>query len=200
MAQIEFSPSILTRPVYAPLVSQGAAPALMIADAAGAAALVDLAEQDRSVMDKAHVICIAPPDEDVAALTKAEPKQLYTSPSFDAALERIHKALADATMGTQLYLAGSEGLIGCVVAEALASGFPSGAIQSEHRGSIARRMQCVHCKGITEDVTTDPFTCSHCGLTLFVRDHFSRRLGAFQGVCVDAETPGVVPQTEEIRP
>lgn len=68
----------------------------------------------------------------------------------------------------------------------------------EHRGSIARRMQCVHCKGITEDVTTDPFTCAHCGLTLFVRDHFSRRLGVFQGVCVDAETPGVVPETVEI--
>ena len=103
-------------------------------------------------------------------------------------------------MGFQLYLAGTEGLIGQVTAEALAAGLPGDAIQSEHRGSIARRMQCVHCKGITENVATDPFVCAHCGLTLFVRDHYSRRLGAFQGVCVDAETPGVVPPTEEIRP
>lgn len=103
-------------------------------------------------------------------------------------------------MGTQLYLAGSEGLMGAVAAVALAAGLPLDAMQMEHRGSLARRMQCVHCKGITEDVTTDPFTCSHCGLTLFVRDHFSRRLGAFQGVCVDAETPGIVPPSQEIRP
>ena len=34
---------------------------------------------------------------------------------------------------------------------------------------------------------------------LFVRDHFSRRLGAFQGVCIDAETPGDVPEPVEIR-
>ena len=103
-------------------------------------------------------------------------------------------------MGTQLYLAGSEGLIGQVSALAMQAGLPLDAIQAEHRGPIGRRMQCVHCKGITEDVTTDPFTCSHCGLTLFVRDHFSRRLGVFQGVCVDAETPGEIPQTVEIQP
>jgi predicted RNA-binding Zn-ribbon protein involved in translation (DUF1610 family) len=54
-------------------------------------------------------------------------------------------------------------------------------------------MQCVHCKGITEDVATDPFQCSHCGLNLFVRDHYSRRLAAYQGVCIDAEDPGNVP-------
>ena len=41
--------------------------------------------------------------------------------------------------------------------------------------------------------------CPGCGRSLFVRDHFSRRLGAFQGVCVDAETPGDVPEAVEIR-
>ena len=63
----------------------------------------------------------------------------------------------------------------------------------EHRGSFARRVQCVHCKGITENVALDPFQCSHCGLNLFVRDHYSRRLAAFQGVNIDAEDPGSVP-------
>ena len=57
-----------------------------------------------------------------------------------------------------------------------------------------RRVQCVHCKGITENVSTDPFVCSHCGLNLFVRDHYSRRLAAFQGVNIDAEDPGQVPE------
>jgi DNA-directed RNA polymerase subunit RPC12/RpoP len=54
-------------------------------------------------------------------------------------------------------------------------------------------VQCVHCKGITENVTTQPVTCAHCGLLLFVRDHYSRRLAAFQGVCINAEDPSEVP-------
>ncbi len=68
----------------------------------------------------------------------------------------------------------------------------------EHRGSAKRRVQCVHCKGFTEDVTTNPVHCAHCGLNLLVRDHYSRRLGAFQGVCIDAEVPGEAPAVEEI--
>jgi len=53
-------------------------------------------------------------------------------------------------------------------------------------------------KGITEDVISDPFVCSHCGLNLFVRDHYSRRLAAFQGVCIDAEDPGNIPDSVEL--
>ena len=76
---------------------------------------------------------------------------------------------------------------------ALEAGIDHTSMQTEHRGSEARRVQCVHCKGITETVTTQPVTCAHCGLTLLVRDHYSRRIAAFQGVCIDAEEPGVVP-------
>jgi DNA-directed RNA polymerase subunit RPC12/RpoP len=61
-----------------------------------------------------------------------------------------------------------------------------------------RRVQCVHCKGFTENVTTNPVKCTHCSLTLMVRDHYSRRLAAFQGVCVDAEVPGEVPEMEAL--
>ena len=90
-------------------------------------------------------------------------------------------------MGLRVYLAGTEGLIGQAMQAALEAGIDHTSIQTEHRGSLARRMQCVHCKGITEDVTTQPATCSHCGLLLLVRDHYSRRLAAFQGVCINAE-------------
>jgi hypothetical protein len=79
---------------------------------------------------------------------------------------------------------------------ALEEGIDFGSIVTEHRGSEARRVQCVHCKGITDNVTTQPFICSHCGLTLLVRDHYSRRLAAFQGVCIDAEEPGSAPPPE----
>ncbi|WP_417262553.1 dimethylamine monooxygenase subunit DmmA family protein [Celeribacter sp.] len=196
MPKTEFSPSIESRPTYAGLVSQGAAPAIMVADEAGAQALTDLAASDTSVMDHAHVVLVGCA---ATALGDVKPVALHEAPDFDAATPLVTQLLNTARMGTQLYLAGSEGLIGHVSALAFAAGMPLGEVQMEHRGSIARRMQCVHCKGITEDVTTDPFTCAHCGLTLFVRDHFSRRLGVFQGVCVDAETPGVVPETVEIQ-
>ena len=101
-------------------------------------------------------------------------------------------------MGLQLYLTGTEGLMGQAQRDAMNAGIPHTAIQTEHRGSVGRRMQCVHCKGITEDVIVDPFVCAHCGLNLFVRDHYSRRLAAFQGVCIDAEDPGNVPPSVEL--
>lgn len=199
MPNTEFTPSIDSRPTYAGLVSQGAVPGIMVADEAGAGALIDLATCDASVMDRAHVVLVGGAETALARIKTFAPYALHGAPDLDAATPIIDRLLSDARMGTQLYLAGSEGLIGFVAARATAAGLPLEDIQMEHRGSIARRMQCVHCKGITEDVTTDPFTCSHCGLTLFVRDHFSRRLGVFQGVCVDAETPGDIPETVEIR-
>lgn len=200
MPGTQFTPSITSRPVYPGLTPQGATPALMLADAEGAEALLELAARDASVMDLAHVIFIPSGTAHGPRLRALRAKMYHEAPSYAASLERFRKALGDAHMGTQLYLAGTEGLIGQATAEAMAAGLPLEAIQSEHRGSIARRMQCVHCKGITEGVTTDPFCCAHCGLTLFVRDHFSRRLGAFQGVCVDAETPGLRPAPQEIKP
>ena len=81
--------------------------------------------------------------------------------------------------------------------EIMMTGLPFAALQKEHRGSTLRRVQCVHCKGITENVALDPFACSHCGLHLFVRDHYSRRIAAFQGVNIDAEDPGLVPAAVE---
>ncbi|MDK3018938.1 dimethylamine monooxygenase subunit DmmA family protein [Pseudodonghicola flavimaris] len=203
MPNTQFSPSIDSRPVYPGLTPHGASPAIMVADAEGAAALRELAARDASVMDRAQVVLAAGGAAGLAearALQALQPKGVSHEPDLAAALPLLRRLLAEARMGTRLYLAGSEGLIGQVSALALDAGLPADAIESEHRGPIARRMQCVHCKGITEGVTTDPFTCSHCGLTLFVRDHFSRRLGVFQGVCVDAETPGIIPEPQEIRP
>jgi DNA-directed RNA polymerase subunit RPC12/RpoP len=103
-------------------------------------------------------------------------------------------------MGLQLYLAGTEGLIGQATKVATTHGIHHDAIMAEHRGSMVRRVQCVHCKGITEEVKTQPVICSHCGLRLFVRDHYSRRIAAFQGVCIDAEQPGSAPPMQEMFP
>ena len=113
-------------------------------------------------------------------------------------MQRLRHVLANAHQGLQVYLTGTEGLMGQAQNEAMQAGIPHGSIQTEHRGSVARRMQCVHCKGITEDVMHDPFQCAHCGLHLFVRDHYSRRLAAYQGVRVDAEDHGNIPDPVEL--
>ena len=200
MSRFNFPPSIKSRPVYGTLSPAKGKNHLMIADAEGAEALLDLAKQDADLFANAHIIYIPKGTGEtyVTQLQALNPAQMYVGPSYAASVSRIRRVLSDAHMGLQVYLSGTEGLMGQAENEALQAGIPQGAIQTEHRGSVARRMQCVHCKGITEDVITDPFVCSHCGLNLFVRDHYSRRLAAFQGVCIDAEDPGNVPQPVEL--
>lgn len=123
---------------------------------------------------------------------------LHVTPTQATAMTRLYGHLANAVMGTRLYVAGVEGFIGKVIAAGLEHGVDHQSIFTEHRGSLARRVQCVHCKGVTENVTATPFVCAHCGLNLFVRDHYSRRIAAFQGVVVDCEEPGVLPEREEL--
>ena len=193
------APTIRSRPVYAPLEARPGRLHLMVADGEGADAVMEMLEKanNRSeILSSAHMIYAPGPNgtdrsDSLKALGLA---QFFRAPTIPALLPRLVRVLTDAHMGTQFYLAGTEGLIGQAEREIMATGFPVGAIQKEHRGSTVRRVQCVHCKGITENVATDPFKCSHCGLNLFVRDHYSRRIAAFQGVNIDAEDPGLVPE------
>lgn len=196
MSKFEFPPSIRSRPVYGTLEARPGKHHLMIADAEGAEAIIAIATPE--LMAQSHIIYIPRGTDFAEQLRGLNPAQFYEGPSYAAAASRIARVLQDASMGLQVYLTGTEGLMGQAQHAAMQAGIPHTAIQTEHRGSVARRMQCVHCKGITEDVETDPFQCSHCGLNLFVRDHYSRRLAAYQGVCIDAEDPGNVPEPKGI--
>ena len=201
MTKTKFPPAIASRPIYGELEIRPGKHHLMIADAEGAEAILGL---DASAADgfwaNAHIIYF-PKNTGETYTPKLQALgagSFYVGPSYEAARQRIADTFAKSHMGLQIYLAGTEGLMGQALAAAIAAGYPHTGVQTEHRGSTARRMQCVHCKGVTEDVTTDPFVCSHCGLNLFVRDHYSRRLAAFQGVCIDAEDPGDVPEAVEM--
>lgn len=193
--------TIISRPIYGRLSATNAAHHLLVADAHGAQAILDMQVPNASEFyASAHIIYI-PRDCGNKYSTKLQAlnaKQFYEGPSIATALLRLKQTLSTAHMGIQLYLAGTEGLIGQAMQIALEADVDYTSIQTEHRGSLARRVQCVHCKGITEDVTTQPVTCSHCGLLLLVRDHYSRRLAAFQGVCINAEDPSYIPEKEEI--
>ena len=196
MSKFEFPSSIKSRPIYGTLEARAGKAHLMIADAEGAEAILAIAT--RELMSQTHIIYIPCGTDYSKKLQALKPAQFYEGPSYAASVTHIQRVLQDAHMGLQVYLAGTEGLMGQAQNEAMKVGIPHTAIQTEHYGSIARRMQCVHCKGITEDVKIDPFVCSHCGLNLFVRDHYSRRLAAYQGVCIDAEDPGNIPEVKGI--
>lgn len=192
--------TIISRPVYGTLSPQPGREHLFIADAEGAEAILDMAPHAPPGFFERAQIVYSPGragDVHIALLTALAPATMHVSPTIAAAIPRLKQALATARMGLRLYLAGTEGLIGQAMQVALEAGDDHASIQTEHRGSLARRVQCVHCKGITENVTTQPAICSHCGLLLLIRDHYSRRIAAFQGVCINAEDQSEAPAKEE---
>ena len=202
MSKTIFPPSIKSRPIYATLQPRVGTAHIVIADGEGAEAMIemlDMAPDRAGLLARLHVLYAPGPNgtDQWAAVQALGAAQAFRAPTIPTMLPRLQKVVSEAHMGTQFYLAGTEGLIGQAEREIMGTGFPHSAIQKGHRGSTVRRVQCVHCKGITVNVATDPFVCSHCGLHLFVRDHYSRRIAAFQGVNIDAEDPGLVPAAVE---
>jgi hypothetical protein len=194
--------AILSRPRYGVLAPIEANYHLFVADDSGGDAIVAFAESvPDNFFDNAEIIyVVTEPSKHVKtleALAALKCPRLYTGPTIEAALPRINTSLKRMRMGTQVYLSGSESLLGMATMTAMEAGLDYQALQTEHRGSRARRVQCVHCKGITANVTTQPAECDHCGLPLLVRDHYSRRVAAFQGVNINAEDPTDVPEKEE---
>ncbi|CAN0470725.1 unnamed protein product, partial [Hapterophycus canaliculatus] len=155
-----------------------------------------------NVFANAEIIYVnSQPQSNTATLEKLaalDCPRLYIGVTIKAALPRMTASLQRIKMGTQVYLCGSESLLGMATMVAMRAGLDHQALQTQHCGSLARRVQCVHCKGITENITTQPATCEHCGLLLLVRDHYSRRAAAFQGVNINAEDPTDIPVKEEV--
>lgn len=137
---------------------------------------------------------------DVEQLRALGVSSLDVRPDVEQLLAALDELLDRASMGTRLYAAGGEGFVGRVVRLGIDHGIDHKSVLTEHSGSLARRVQCVHCKHFTEQVTVSIYECGGCGTLLFVRDHYSRRLAAFQGVCVNAEDPTQRPAPEEAYP
>ena len=196
---------IKSRPVYSGLnIDSHAKRHLFALEGEGALALIEQVKAaGADVLKNADILYVASgskAEEHDRTLAKLGADTFWLAPTIPVLLNRLHVMLGQPHMGTRIYLAGTEGFIGQAQQVAMNHGVDPASINAEHRGSTARRVQCVHCKGITENVTTSPYACSACGLSLLVRDHYSRRLGAFQGVCIDAEEPGTAPKPEELFP
>lgn len=189
---------IKSRPVYHGIACDPAARRhIFVLEGEGARALLEQ-KLDAGELAKTEVLYVGKTYDDKLKAMGAN--DVWLAPTIPVLLNRLNVMLGTANMSARIYVSGTEGFIGQAMQVALAHGVDFGSLRTEHRGSEARRVQCVHCKGITENVKTSPYTCSHCGLQLLVRDHYSRRLAAFQGVCIDAEEPGTAPPPEELFP
>lgn len=113
----------------------------------------------------------------------------------------LSNRLAHETMGFRLYAAGAEPFLWDVFGLAQAAGMSRAEVRLVHLvyvGSSRRRVFCVHCRTLTDNVATSIVACAGCGASLFVRDHFSRRMSAFMGIQIDSEVPGEVPAPETL--
>lgn len=194
---------IKSRPIYPGLTVDACAKHhVFAADGEGAEAILDLFQKSRGDIKGRTTLVYADTFRDKPGLSDRlaalAPDAMHTLPTIVTAIRRLSSVLANARMGTRIYAAGSETMIGHVVQTAQEFGMDPAAVYTEHRGTAARRVQCVHCKGFTENVTTNIVACSHCGENLLVRDHYSRRYAAFMGVSADAEARGELPEIVEV--
>lgn len=134
----------------------------------------------------------------LASLQNTRCQTLRVHASNQALIEDLRALLGAARMGTRLYLAGSESFLGSAMQVATPFDLNRDEVLREHSGTLVRRVWCVHCDTYTENVTQRVYDCPGCGVTLVVRDHYSRRLAAFQAVKADAEVPGELPPAEEL--
>jgi len=171
-------------------------------DGEGAQAVLDLFAAHGAQLSGRMTIVFADAaagkSEYAARLDQLPVDVVHRMPTLGTAMQRLRAVLKASRMGTRIYAAGSETLIGLTVQIAQELGMDPQSVMTEHRGTLARRVQCVHCKGFTDNARTNIIQCAHCHANLLVRDHYSRRLAAFQGVCVDAEAPGELPEIVEI--
>ena len=137
---------------------------------------------------------------DAALLPRSNGLVLMSFPGENRVLTGLSALLAASYMGIRVYAVGPEAFLWDVDRRAQGFGFGKYEVVKVPAGSVARRVYCCHCKTIDSGIAHNIHACSGCGMVLQVRDHFSRRHGAFMGVRVDAEAPGELPVREMVFP
>ncbi|APJ04857.1 dimethylamine monooxygenase subunit DmmA family protein [Silvanigrella aquatica] len=112
----------------------------------------------------------------------------------------VENMLPEMFMGLRIYVVGSENFIWTVSKIADKYGYDDSNIIKELTNTLARSVYCTHCKLIMNDINTNIIKCFGCNKVLIIREHFSRRLGAYMGVMVNAESAYDFPKVEEIFP
>lgn len=108
----------------------------------------------------------------------------------EAALKvALASLLSTAQVGLHLTLDGDEAFIWALRPVAREAGLLAEEITLRCTGGDRRLLFCVHCATRQAGTGADVQSCRHCGVLLEVRRHFSERLGAYLGVCADADQP-----------
>jgi NAD(P)H-flavin reductase len=196
---------IRSKPVYAPLQPDLAGRYhVMVGHGVGAAPLARLLGELKAAAPQApantriwYVNDPASPQSNAEAFHVANVAEVRVFDSIDPLLADLTVAMDEALMGTRLYVAGPESFMGLIMRIAHGFNLAGDEVRAEECGTMARRVHCIHCRAIIEDVRTNIVECS-CQRWLVVRDHYSRRLAAYMGVMVDAEAPGERPDIKEV--
>ena len=109
-------------------------------------------------------------------------------PSSEALYLRLQMLLEQAQAGTRLYVCGDESFLWHIHRLARQAGLLGDEIELFKQGA-RRRLYCVHCGHLQDIGSEGECTCGQCRVKLFVREHFSQRLGAYMGVCIDPDSP-----------
>jgi hypothetical protein len=177
---------------------------LIVAEGDGALAVIGLFSMTEAAFaERATLIYVAnSSSEQVLAcrLQELRPNTFRLLSDIPTLLWEVERLLEHSTMGTGIYVSGTECFIGRVVQLAAHQGIGFSSLRTERRGPLSRRVQCVHCKNIMEEVSADLVNCTQCRITLFVRDHYSPRISAFMGVAADVSLPSLRPPNMEPRP
>jgi dimethylamine monooxygenase subunit C len=197
---------IKSKPIYEPLRADiGGRYHLMLGSGVGREplqrVLAQLREAQPEALARTQVLYVPAPGETGGAADYFQgegPGAVRLFESSGALLEEFRTLLERSLMGTRLYVGGPESFIGIVMKLALEFNLNKDEIRAEECGTLARRIHCIHCRAIAEDVRTNIVKCTGCGLWLLVRDHYSRRLAAYMGVMADAEAPGELPEIKEV--
>jgi ferredoxin-NADP reductase len=196
---------IRSKPVYAPLQPDLAGRYhVMVGHGVGAAPLARLLGELEAAAPAAlartrvwYVNDPAAPQSNAEVFHAASVAEVRVFDLVDPLLADLTTALDESLMGTRLYVAGPESFMGLIMRIAHQFNLAGDEVRAEECGTMARRVDCIHCRTIIEGVRTNIVECK-CGRWLVVRDHYSRRLAAYMGVMVDAEAPGERPEIKEV--
>ncbi|MFJ3483024.1 dimethylamine monooxygenase subunit DmmA family protein [Pseudomonas sp. NPDC090202] len=135
-----------------------------------------------------HLVVIQSAGVCPAFVGELDQPQLLNAENADFS-SRLDSSLAACSVGTRLYLVGDEAFIWRIHALARSAGLQDDEIDMTLSVSGLRTVYCVHCGLKQPGTQQDSLQCSGCKVLLEIREHFSRRLGAYLGVCGNPDQP-----------
>ncbi|GLO55099.1 hypothetical protein PPUJ20066_11350 [Pseudomonas putida] len=110
--------------------------------------------------------------------------------SLSALKEALVTHLSRSHVGLQLELLGDEAFVWSLHPLGRAAGLEDDEIIVNSISAEGHhQVYCVHCCHLQVTDAAHSLNCHSCGVGLEVRQHFSQRLGAYLGVCANADQP-----------